>query len=227
MQFIHPSIEPTEDGSSTLRHPLFGDTYHSLHGAMAEALHVFIQNGLNLSIQSSVRILEVGFGSGLNAWLTLREAEKTERSIHYTAIEAYPLAIETAGMLHYTEDPLFLELHRAPWGQETMITPCFCLSKQAEDLCSIHMAKRFDLIYFDAFAPDTQPELWTVSVFKKLFERTVPGGALVTYSAKGIVKQALRKAGYEVSRLPGAPGKRHMVRAIRPMTQEQKTETLI
>ena len=225
MPFIHPSIESTEDGSSTLRHPLFGDTYHSLHGAMAEALHVFIENGLKRSAWPQVRILEAGFGSGLNAWLTLREAEREGRTVHYTAIEAYPVAPETIERLHYTDDPRFLSLHRAPWGTETTITPRFHLEKRAEDLLTVHTERMFDLIYFDAFAPDTQPELWTEELFRRLFDRTAPGGALVTYSSKGTVKQALRRAGYEVTRLPGAPGKRHMVRAVRPAEtpNEQKT----
>lgn len=216
MQFIHPAIEPTEDGASTLRHPLFGDTYHSLHGAMAEALHVFIENGLKRCPLSHVRILEAGFGSGLNAWLTLREAEREKRTIDYTAVEAYPVALETIEQLHYTDDPRFLSLHQAPWGTETTVTPCFHLEKRAENLLAFQTGTMFDLIYFDAFAPDTQPELWTEELFRKLFGWTAPGGALVTYSAKGSVKQALREAGYEVKRLPGAPGKRHMVRAVRP-----------
>ena len=202
MQAIHPAIEPTEDGSPTLRHPVFGETYHSLHGAVAEARHVFIAGGLKRCPLPHVHILEAGFGSGLNAWLTLREAEESGRT------------------LRYADDPLFGALHRAPWGEPTEITPRFRLEKRAEDLVFARMDAIFDIIYFDAFAPDTQPELWTEGLFRKLFAQTAPGGALVTYSAKGTVKRALRAAGYEVTRLPGAPGKRHMVRAVRPRKNE-------
>lgn len=220
MQAIHPAIEPTEDGSPTLRHPVFGETYHSLHGAVAEARHVFIAGGLKRCPLPHVHILEAGFGSGLNAWLTLREAEESGRTVWYTAVEAYPVDIRTAEALRYADDPLFGALHRAPWGEPTEITPRFRLEKRAEDLVFARMDAIFDIIYFDAFAPDTQPELWTEGLFRKLFAQTAPGGALVTYSAKGTVKRALRAAGYEVTRLPGAPGKRHMVRAVRPRKNE-------
>ena len=225
--FIEPHIEPTADGTPTLRHPLLGDCYHSLNGAVAESRHVFIEAGVRhwlAEAQSAredgdfelpVRVLEIGFGSGLNAWLTLCEAEASGCRIDYTAIERYPVSPRVAAQLRYTDDPLFMRLHDAAWGERLSLSPHFTLEKIEADLENCDFNTTFDLIFFDAFAPDTQPELWSEVVFGKLFAHTAPGGMLVTYSAKGSVKQALRAAGWAVQRLPGAPGKRHMVRARR------------
>jgi len=225
MPFIEPDIEITADGTPTLRHPLFGDSYHSFNGAMTESRHVFIEAGVRHwlaetrsaweggNVDAPVHILEVGFGSGLNAWLTLCEAEASRYRIEYTAIERYPVSPHVAARLQYTEDPLFMRLHNAAWDGLRPISPHFTLEKIEADLVNCDFNAIFDLIFFDAFAPDTQPELWSETVFGKLFSHTAPGGMLVTYSAKGSVKQSLRAAGWEVQRLPGAPGKRHMLRA--------------
>lgn len=214
---ISPAIETTEDGSATLRHPVIGDTYHSLRGAHGEAMHVFINNGLKLTTEKQrVNILEAGFGSGLNAWLTLEYARKNGIQVDYHAVELYPVGLATVRELGYTIDKLFLSMHEAEWGKRQEILPCFAITKYETDLSEIDFDNgKFDLVYFDAFAPDTQPELWTAEFFGKIYAMVNKGGALVTYSAKGDVKRALREAGFEVKRLEGALGKRHMLRAVK------------
>lgn len=220
--FIKPIVEITDDGTATLRHPVFGDTYHSLHGAVAEAEHVYIRNGLATVQGPKARILEIGFGSGLNAWLSLLYGADNSLPIEYYALELYPIDIRTAETLGYTDSPLFMSLHTTPWETPQQITPLFQLTKYASDLTAEKQPwtnMNFDIIYFDAFAPDTQPEMWSSEIFARLYKCLTPGGALVTYSAKGIVKQALRDAGFIVKRLPGAPGKHHMLRAEKHVIQ--------
>ncbi len=160
-------------------------------------------------------VFEVGFGTGLNAWLTFRRAAETGRRVDYQVVELYPVEREDAARLNYTDDPLFLELHDAAWDGARHEVGAGCgLTKYRADLLRFDfapLAGRFDVIYFDAFAP----ELWSAEVMERMFSILKPGGVLVTYSAKGTVKQALRTAGFEVVRLPGALGKRHMVRAVK------------
>lgn len=216
----------TEDGSLTLRHAVLGELYHSDRGAVGEAEHVYIRAGLDFvaaeraAVESErpIAVFEVGFGTGLNAWLTAERAAELERAVDYRAIDLYPLAAETWRKLHYTESPFFEWMQEVPWdgtayrygeGQ-------FTLTKFQTDLVTFdfsEMASTFDVVYFDAFAPDAQPELWSEAVMAAMYRILRPGGVLVTYSSKGSVKQALRTVGFEVSRLPGALGKRHMVRA--------------
>ncbi len=212
---ISPSLETTDDGSHTLRHPLLGDTYHSLRGAVGEALHVFIRSGFDYLPKQELRVLEMGFGSGLNAWLTLQEAEAQDKKVEYHTLELYPIAEETARQLNYTDSPLFMALHKAPWGEKTAISDRFTIKKNRISLLDTEFDTIFDVVYFDAFSPDTQGELWSEEVFRRLYEATVEGGVLVTYSSKGEVKRALRGAGWTVERLPGALGKRHMLRAVK------------
>ncbi|MDR0955109.1 MAG: tRNA (5-methylaminomethyl-2-thiouridine)(34)-methyltransferase MnmD [Rikenellaceae bacterium] len=217
---IRPEIVPTEDGSPTLRHPALGEMYHSLRGAVGESEHVFIRAGFDRIEKPHLRIFEMGFGTGLNALLTLRRAHEAGKTVEYLAVERYPVAPEVASALGY-ESPdnrffdAFEAMHRAPWGEAVEVDPRFRLTKVCGSLPEIEFDAIFDVIYFDAFAPDTQPELWTEAIFRRLYEHTAPGGVLVTYSAKGTVKQALRSAGYRVERLPGALGKRHMIRAVK------------
>lgn len=216
---ISPVRELTGDGSHTLRHPVVGDTYHSTHGAVTESEHIFIRNGFDSCTQPSdrpLRILEVGFGSGLNALLTLRAAVAEHRAVDYTAIELYPVDVEAARTLCYADDPQFMALHLSGWGEKEQIHPLFALKKIEADLADTQFDTTFDLVYFDAFAPDSQPELWTTDIFRTVFESMHNGGILVTYSAKGDVKRALREVGFEVGRLPGPPGKRHILRAVKP-----------
>ncbi len=217
----HPEIVATADGSQTLRHSVSGETYHSVNGAVAEAMHIFIRNGFEAHPALHVRILEAGFGSGLNAMLTLREAEAAGRTVDYTAVELYPVPPEIASAMAYASDPLFMGLHEAPWATKQDIAPWFSLTKLRMDLADTHFDaiftghKAFDIVYYDAFAPDSQPELWTEGVFSRIHSSMAPEGILLTYSAKGDVKRALRAAGFEVRRLEGAPGKRHMLKAVK------------
>jgi tRNA U34 5-methylaminomethyl-2-thiouridine-forming methyltransferase MnmC len=215
----------TADGSSTVSIPEMNVTYHSTHGAIQESMHVFIHAGLNqaLSRYSSISIFEMGFGTGLNALLTLMEAYSAKKSIHYTAIELYPLEPEQINTLNYCQQldrkdlqPVFETLHTSAWEKEIPILENFTLFKSGTDLLKFETPRSgqlFHLIYFDAFAPTAQPELWTSAVFEKLFTLLSPGGLLVTYCSKGDVRRAMQSAGLRVEKLTGPPGKREMVRA--------------
>jgi tRNA U34 5-methylaminomethyl-2-thiouridine-forming methyltransferase MnmC len=219
----------TADGSSTVSIPEMNVTYHSTHGAIRESIHVFIQAGLNqaLSSYSSISILEMGFGTGLNALLTLIETEAVQKPVHYTAIELYPLEQEQIKSLNYVQQldrkdlqPVFEILHTSPWEKEIPILESFTLFKSRTDLLKFETPRSgqlFHLIYFDAFAPAAQPELWTSGVFEKIFALLSPGGLLVTYCSKGDVRRAMQSAGFKVEKLTGPPGKREMVRAWKEM----------
>lgn len=210
----------TADGSNTLRHPILGELYHSDRGAIGEANHVYIGAGFNFLVERGmvkVVVLEVGFGSGLNCWLTLQQAHKMGIEVIYHAIELYPISIETASELNFSEDPRFSDLHKANWDVDVEFGDNFTLTKHN---CSLEtfdfgLCGGIDLVYFDAFAPDIQPEMWSSEVFSRLYGSVNDGGVLVTYTSKGIVKQNLRSAGFSVNRMEGALGKRHMVRASR------------
>ncbi len=214
-----PSIEPTGDGSQTLRHPVSGDTYHSLRGAAGESEHVFIRGGLAAWLEEhpggTPRILEIGLGSGLNCLLTERYARQAGLRVEYTAIELYPVPEAVWRAMDYASDALFAAIHEAGWGGLGRISRHLSLHKIAGDLAVIELDATFDVVYMDAFAPDTQPELWTPEVFRKLHAAMAPGGVLATYSAKGDVRRAMGDAGFDVERLPGALGKRHMVKAYK------------
>lgn len=212
---IQPRILTTDDGSQTLESPILGDTYHSLRGAVGESMHIYIREGFSFLPLSHIRILEVGFGSGLNAWLTARAATEQNRTVYYEAIERYPIDPQIATRLEYAQDQLFTKLHRAAWNHPVAINDRFVLKKRELSLEDCRFDTTFDLIYFDAFAPDTQPELWTEAIFKRLYDTLSDDGVLVTYSAKGSVKEHLRSAGFTVQRRPGALGKHHMVRATK------------
>lgn len=212
---IQPRILTTDDGSQTLESPISGDTYHSVRGAVGESMHIYIREGFSSLPLSHIRILEVGFGSGLNAWLTARAATEQNRTVYYETIERYPIDPQIATRLEYAQDPLFTKLHRAAWNHPVTINDRFVLKKRELSLEDCRFDTTFDLIYFDAFAPDTQPELWTATIFRRLYEALSDGGVLVTYSAKGSVKEHLRSAGFTVKRRPGALGKHHMVRATK------------
>lgn len=218
MQFLK-----TEDGSLTLRHEVLGELYHSDRGALGEAEHVYIRAGFDTAQpKSEISVFEVGFGTGLNCYLTYKEALARRQQVDYRAIELYPIELDTARGLGYTTDPIFALLHEWPWDEEPHAINGFSLTKYRADLSAFDfspLAERFDVIYFDAFAPDVQPDLWSERVMRQMSMILRPGGALVTYSAKGAVKQALRAAGFKVYRLPGALGKRHMVRALKPLKQ--------
>lgn len=214
-------IKITEDGSHTIYIPELNEHYHSTHGAIQEAIHVYISAGLNFSEKNPIRILEIGFGTGLNAYLTLVEAENNKRSIVYHSLERYPVDEEHLTVLNYPEQidfgnkELFRKLHQVDWNKTSEISANFELKKINGDLKTIDFKDKYDLIYFDAFAPDIQPDLWTEEIFKKLYGCTNSNAILVTYCSKGIVKRALRASGFEIKRLAGPPGKHHILRATR------------
>ena len=212
----------TEDGSSSLRVPELDETYHSSHGAIQESNHVFIDAGLKAALkhQKMLKIFEVGFGSGLNAFLTLNSIEPDE-IIHYATIDLNPLGEESYSKLNFASlinrpNNEFLTLHEVPWGVPCEITENFLLNKNQGSFTDYQVDETFNLIYFDAFGPDKQPELWASDVLKKCFDMLESGGIFVTYSAKGQVKRDLRDLGFTVESLPGPPGKFQMTRAIKP-----------
>lgn len=212
-------IERTADGSATLFVPSLNEHYHSVKGAQTESQHIFIDMGLNACLAKAPRILEVGFGTGLNALLTLQATETSKRPVHYTGLELYPLAWETINELGYvapltSESSLFEFIHKVPWNMEAIITPYFTLEKQQVDVTRWASADQyFDLIYFDAFAPEKQPEMWTQELFNRLYAVLNTEGIITTYCAKGVVRRMLQAAGFLVERLPGPPGgKREILR---------------
>lgn len=212
------SIIITKDNSPTLYVHELNEHYHSTNGALQESLHIFINAGLKEIKKDKISILEVGFGTGLNALLTFQEIQNSNKTIYYETIEKYPINKDIVQSLHKEEifnSELFLELHKAIWEEDVTISNNFVLKKLNIDLKKYITQQKFDLIYFDAFSPDKQPNLWTEKIFLKLYNATNKNGILVTYSAKGIVKQALRNAGYIVKRLPGPKGKRHMIKATK------------
>jgi tRNA U34 5-methylaminomethyl-2-thiouridine-forming methyltransferase MnmC len=213
-------IQQTADGSHTLFVPEINEHYHSMNGAIQESQHVFIDAGLRQLTKEHIRILEIGFGTGLNALLTLLEAERTAKSrVEYHAVELYPLPAECIAALNYEEKAcperkgLFETLHSTPWDIPVGITDRFILHKIKGDISSCKLPSSIDLVYFDAFAPDKQPGMWNQEMFCILHERMAEGGLLATYCAKGSVRRMMQKAGYSVERIPGPAGKREMLRA--------------
>lgn len=215
-------IEETADGVATLYIPQMDEHYHSVKGALTEAQHVYIESAFGATTLRHVLLLEMGFGTGLNAFLTLLEAEKQGRTVRYTTLELYPLPFETVMQLGYAEAiapeaaPYFEAIHRCEWGKEVAITPHFTLCKQQVDLLQYRSDKPIDVVYFDAFAPEKQPELWSETLFATLYNQMNSGGVLTTYCAKGEVRRRLQRAGFVVERLAGPPnGKREILRATR------------
>jgi tRNA U34 5-methylaminomethyl-2-thiouridine-forming methyltransferase MnmC len=216
-----PEIILTEDGSHTLFVPELGEHYHSVHGAIQESDYIFIKCGLNSFKADPVRIFEVGFGTGLNAFLTAVDAFSQKRKIFYSAIEKYPLPGSVINVLNYKDffpresGYLFDRIHAGKWNIMEEISDIFTLNKIEGDLTKHEITGNFDLIYFDAFGPDKQPEMWSDYVFEKISGITASNGILVTYSAKGTVQRMLKKYGFDVTLLPGPPGKRQIIRAVK------------
>jgi len=215
------SLRLTEDGSHTLYVDKLGEPYHSIHGALQESMHVFIKQGLQTVPKSPLRILEIGFGTGLNALLTLKFASQSKQEIHYHAVEKYPLTREEYTQLNF-EDLLegvprgsLKHIHEAPWGKTVSLSDNIALFKEQADFRSMHPFGTFDLVYFDAFSPDKQPELWSESVFSTIATCTHKGSVLVTYSSKGVVRRTLISCGFKIQKVAGPPGKREMIRAVR------------
>jgi len=214
----------TKDGSPTVSIPELNVTYHSVHGAIQESRHVFIKAGLleaGLFEYTGIhQVLEIGFGTGLNALLTLLEADKHKNRIYYTALEPFPLDEKIISQMGYCAQlhrpeyiPLFEKMHTGMWEEMFELSVYFRLTKRNCGLADFFTDDVFDVIYFDPFAPKTEPELWTKEIFEKLVALMKPGGVLVTYCSKGEVRRNMIAAGLKVEKLPGPPGKREMIRA--------------
>lgn len=212
----------TSDGSTTIHLPEWNEQYHSKHGAIQEAYHVFIENGLRAFKKSKITILEIGFGTGLNSFITYLEAQKSNLIIDYVGIEAYPVKVEEIEKLNYVDELQakafaddFSLMHSLSWNIKHDLSTTFSLTKREQFFDKIEDEDTFNLIYFDAFGARVQPDLWTVKIFKKMYNALKSNGILVTYSAKGSVRRAMQEVGFEVERLPGPPGKREMLRGTK------------
>jgi len=249
---VKRSIIITADGSKTIQIEEWNEQYHSIHGAVNEANHVYLKYGLlyfwenfchsklisesnsefekqNIchleqseeSQKNKISILEIGFGTGLNAFLTLIEAEKQELDINYVGVEAYPVKPDEIIALNYPKvisekhKSEFVKLHNTPWEKDVKISNNFQLRKEEKFFKDISTVSEFDIVYFDAFGARVQPELWTEAIFKIIYTAMKPNSVLTTYSAMGSAKRAMKAVGFEVERLEGPPNKRHMLRAIK------------
>ena len=217
-------IIDTQDGSHSILAEEFGVSYHSKYGAIQESIHVFIEAGLRMRMREAQRldVLGIGFGTGLNALLTCLEAENQQFNIDYTAVEAYPLSPDIIRQLNYTtelqlspQDNFFDKIHHAEWENRTAIHPHFSIKKNKMRFEEINVENAFDVIFFDAFAPNAQPELWEAPLLQKMYNALRPNGVLTTYCAKGVVKRTLKSLGFQIEALPGPPGKREMTRALK------------
>lgn len=216
-------LKMTGDGSPTLFVPALNEHYHSVFGAIAESKHIYINYGFNfIKDHDEINILEIGFGTGLNTFLTWLEARAGKVKVNYTAIEKYPMKAEIYRQLNYPEllgysfeKECFIKMHELPWNNPGEISDGFILKKNHKSLDEYYPeVNHFDLVYFDAFGPEVQPEMWTLQVFQKLAAGLKRGGVLVTYSTKGSVKRNLKEAGFSIVKLPGPVGKREILRAL-------------
>lgn len=211
----------TGDGSSSLLVEKMGETFHSRHGAVQESVYVYIDNGLKLIEKEEISILEFGFGTGLNALLTAKHALEHRLKIHYETIEAYPLTVEEYSLLNYkdfVQTTISLQqLHEIPWATPSPVSlnNYFSILKHPQKIEDFTTSRKFDLIYFDVFGYDYQPELWNKEILQKTFDFLLPGGMLVTYACKGVVNRNLKEIGFEVRKLKGPPGKREMTLAVK------------
>lgn len=216
-------IITTQDGSHTLFNDEYNEVFHSRKGAIEESKHVFIKSGVDYFTQQEVKIFEVGFGTGLNALLTMLEAEKRQLNIHYETIELYPLPIETIKELNYTQQlgyefcyGPYHSLHLCRWNEWHEIMKYFSFRKNNSSLLTFNpQPENYHLIYFDAFAPEHQPEMWTKEIFQKMFAALIPEGILVTYCSKVSVQRAMKEVGFTIEKLPGPQGRREMLRACK------------
>lgn len=215
-------ILTTNDGSTTIHLPDWDESYHSKHGAIQEAYHVFIKNGLSLFNGKQVSILEIGFGTGLNAFITYLEAKKNNQTIEYVGVEAYPVLSDEALQMNYVselnaanESEIFSKMHYVFWEERHSISTNFSLTKRKQFFQDISDENAFDLIYFDAFGFRVQPELWSLEIFQRMYKALKSNGVLVTYACRGSIKRAMLECGFKVEKLPGAPGKREMLRATK------------
>jgi tRNA U34 5-methylaminomethyl-2-thiouridine-forming methyltransferase MnmC len=215
-------IIQTLDGSTTIRLPDWDECYHSKHGAIQEAEHVFIKNGLALFPDSKVSILEIGFGTGLNAFITFLESIKRNQTINYVGVEAYPVAADEVLAMNYVAEldaaqhaAIFEVLHTSNWEEKNTLANHFEITKRKQFFEEIDDIELFDLIYFDAFGYRVQPDLWSTAIFEKMYKALKKEGVLVTYAARGVVKRSMIEVGFTVEKLAGPPGKREMFRAFK------------
>ena len=214
-------IIKTLDGSTTIHLPEWNESYHSKYGAIQEAYHVFIKNGLSLFEVKPVSVLEIGFGTGLNCFITYLESKKNNRQIYYVGVEAYPVITEEAMLMNYPKEisvsdaVTFARMHECNWEQQEALSDNFTLNKRKQFFQDVNEENTFDLIYFDAFGFRVQPELWTETIFTAMFKSLKINGILVTYACRTAIKNAMLSAGFSVEKLPGAPGKREMLRATK------------
>lgn len=213
-------IIQTKDGSTSILLPEWNETYHSKFGAIQEAKHVFIKNGLSLFEGKSVSILEIGFGTGLNAFITYLEAKNANQKIDYTGVEAFPVSEEDALKMNYVSEleaksyeNIFLKMHEVDWNEKVVLDDTFTLEKQNKKFQEIADENKYDLIYFDAFGFRVQPELWSLEIFQIMFKALKSNGILVTYACRSSIKNAMLESGFKVEKLNGPPGKREMLRA--------------
>lgn len=223
-------IITTEDGSHSLQSHQFGVSYHSIHGALQESQHVFMQAGLSPWVTReniySIKVLEMGFGTGLNAYLVYLLAQNHPAlDFHFYTVEAYPISAQTIAQLNYEQlleqegEGGFQRIHEAPWGQDIQLSANFTLHKEQGNFLDCPIPQNWaNTIFFDAFAPTAQPELWETGALTRCHEALIPTGNLVTYCAKGVVKRTLKSLGFTVEALPGPPGKREMTRATKDST---------
>lgn len=204
---------------------IYGELYHSDHGAITESNHVYIQSGLEYYLDQNtnenIRIFEMGMGTGLNVLLTLLKSSP-HLNIKFTTVEAFPITLEQANKLNYISHlqvfdytSKFKLLHSAPWNMDINITDNFKFCKINSNLVELSLNQKFDIIYYDAFGPKTQPELWDEHIMKKMYDLLSPNGILITYCAMGQFKRDLKKVGFQVESIPGPPGKREITRAIK------------
>ena len=216
------AILHTHDGSTTIHIEEWDECYHSKFGAIQEAQHVFIKNGLSLFKDQSISILEIGFGTGLNALITFLESKKLGLQVDYVGIEAYPISQTEIKEMNYvselkaeSNEAVFETMHSCPWEEKINLKIDFDLTKKKQFFHEIEYLEKFDLIYFDAFGYRVQPELWTLEIFKLMFKALKKNGVLVTYAARSIIKKNMQEAGFTVEKLQGPPGKREMFRATK------------
>ncbi|MDR0733249.1 MAG: tRNA (5-methylaminomethyl-2-thiouridine)(34)-methyltransferase MnmD [Dysgonamonadaceae bacterium] len=205
-------IQTTADGSPTLFLPEMDEHYHSINGAIGESKHVYIEAGFKQCRKAEIHVLEMGFGTGLNVLLTALEAKNQKVKVFYTGLEKFPLPPEITDRLNYSETALFQSIHRAEWGKFEPVSPYLHLKKIKTDFKDFNFPDRYDIVYYDAFAPNKQPDAWSPELFGKIFSAMNRGGIITTYCAKGSVRRMMQQAGFTVERMPGPPGKRETLR---------------
>ncbi len=224
-------IITTKDGSHSLLSQHFGVSYHSIHGAIQESQHVFINAALRYKavLKTTLSILEIGLGTGLNAFMTFLESKKRNLNLDYIGYEFYPISIETANTLNYPlllqaeeESSFFTLLHTCDWETSIVFNEHFSFIKKKKEFETIDVQNQYDIIYFDAFAPNAQPELWEIPFLQKMYNALKDEGVLVTYCAKGEFKRNLKKIGFDVEALAGPPGKREMTRASKEKNNNEQ-----